>query len=67
MHSYAGSAVCVHGLGTHVKQSLPVKDNIEEVTHILSFALLHVIPGFMCSFAGVMELPVQIPSSGASS
>jgi hypothetical protein len=50
-----------------VKQSLPVKDNIEEVTHILSFALLHVIPGFMCSFAGVMELPVQIPSSGASS
>lgn len=37
-NSFAGSFICVLGLDTHTKQSKAVKDNIEEVTHISSFA-----------------------------
>lgn len=37
-NSFSGSFICVHGLNTHLKQSRPVKDNIEEVTYISSLA-----------------------------
>lgn len=56
-NSFAGSFICVHGLDTHTKQSRPVKDNIEEVTHISSFATYVTSVHWRSSGTGVVGAP----------